>query len=182
MERQYDLVIIGAGPAGMAASVYGSRAGLKTLLLDNGAPGGKLIKTHKISNYPGVKELSGVELATSMFEQSTSFGAEYTYGDVEKVDADKNTFIIGAIDKDPVTYPASVPKSELRALNKEQTLERILTANTDNINEYAVASLAISKVEHGENTNSYRIYMSGLACVMKRINVIPKNNFIKIEE
>ena len=40
MERQYDLVIIGAGPAGMAASVYGSRAGLKTLLLDNGAPGG----------------------------------------------------------------------------------------------------------------------------------------------
>ena len=89
MERQYDLVIIGAGPAGMAASVYGSRAGLKTLLLDNGAPGGKLIKTHKISNYPGVKELSGVELATSMFEQSTSFGAEYAYGDVEKVDADK---------------------------------------------------------------------------------------------
>ena len=109
-----------------------------------------------------------------------SAGDEYTA--TVKVDADKNTFTIGAIDKDPVTYPASVPKSELRALNKEQTLERILTANTDNINEYAVASLAISKVEHGENTNSYRIYMSGLACVMKRINVIPKNNFIKIEE
>ena len=91
MERQYDLVIIGAGPAGMAASVYGSRAGLKTLLLDNGAPGGKLIKTHLISNYPGVKELSGVDLATQMFEQSTSFGAEYAYGDVEKVDADKKS-------------------------------------------------------------------------------------------
>ena len=93
MERQYDLVIIGAGPAGMAASVYGSRAGLKTLLLDNGAPGGKLIKTHLISNYPGVKELSGVDLATQMFEQSTSFGAEYAYGDVEKVDADKKVYL-----------------------------------------------------------------------------------------
>ena len=110
-----------------------------------------------------------------------SSGEEYTA--TVKVDADKNTFIIGAIDKDPVTYPASVPKSELRALNKEQTLERVLSANTDNINEYAVASLAISKVEHNEkNPDSYRIYMSGLACVMKRINVIPKNNFIKIEE
>ena len=42
MERQYDLVIIGAGPAGLSAALYGSRAGLKTLILENGAPGGKL--------------------------------------------------------------------------------------------------------------------------------------------
>lgn len=90
MERQYDLVIVGAGPAGMSASVYASRAGLKTLLLDNGAPGGKLIKTFEISNYPGVKSLPGADLALSMFEQSTSFGAEYAYGNVVKVDADKN--------------------------------------------------------------------------------------------
>jgi len=109
-----------------------------------------------------------------------SSGDEYTA--TVKVDADKNTFIIGAIDKDPVTYPSSVPKSELRALNHEQTLERVLRANTDNINEYAVASLAISKVEHGKQADRYKIYMAGLACVMKRINVIPKNNFIKIEE
>lgn len=108
-----------------------------------------------------------------------SSGDEYTA--TVKVDADKNTFIIGAIDRDPVTYPASVPKSELRAMGKDQILERVLKANSDNINEYAVASLAISKVEHKE-ANSYKIYMSGLACVMKRINVIPKNNFIKIEE
>lgn len=89
MERQYDLVIVGAGPAGMSASIYGSRAGLKTLLLDNGAPGGKLIKTFQISNYPGVKTVSGVELAMSMFEQSTSFGATYEYGNVVNITKDK---------------------------------------------------------------------------------------------
>ena len=93
MERQYDLVIIGAGPAGMAASIYGSRAGLKTLLLDNGAPGGKLVKTFKISNYPGVKEIAGVDLAMSMFEQSTSFGTEYAYGNVVKVTKDKHVLL-----------------------------------------------------------------------------------------
>lgn len=109
-----------------------------------------------------------------------SSGEEYTA--TVKVDADKNTFIIGAIDRDPVVYPSETPKSELRALNKEQVLERVLKANTDNINEYAVASLAISQVEQGQQQNNYRIYMAGLACVMKRINVIPKNNFIKIEE
>ena len=121
MERQYDLVIIGAGPAGMAASVYGSRAGLKTLLLDNGAPGGKLIKTHKISNYPGVKELSGVELATSMFEQSTSFGAEYAYGDVEKVDADKKvTLSDGTIVEAKAVIVATGTKERLLKIPGEQ--------------------------------------------------------------
>lgn len=121
MERQYDLVIIGAGPAGMAASVYGSRAGLKTLLLDNGAPGGKLIKTHKISNYPGVKELSGVELATSMFEQSTSFGAEYAYGDVEKVDADKKvTLSDGTVIEAKAVIVATGTKERLLKIPGEQ--------------------------------------------------------------
>lgn len=93
MERQYDLVIVGAGPAGMAASVYGSRAGLHTLLLDSGAPGGKLIKTYKISNYPGVKESTGVDLAMSMFEQATSFGAEYEYGNVKEITKDKKVIL-----------------------------------------------------------------------------------------
>lgn len=93
MERQYDLVIIGAGPAGMSAALYGSRAGLSTLILDNGAPGGKLVKTHQISNYPGVASLPGTQLAMDMFSQATSFGAEYAYGDVIKVDADKNVYL-----------------------------------------------------------------------------------------
>lgn len=59
MERQYDLVIVGAGPAGLSAALYGSRAGLKTLILEMEQPGGKLIKTNKISNYPGIKDIEG---------------------------------------------------------------------------------------------------------------------------
>ena len=86
MERQYDLVIVGAGPAGLSAALYGSRAGLKTLILENGAPGGKLIKTNKISNYPGIKDIEGTQLAMDMFEQATSFQAEYAYGEVNKID------------------------------------------------------------------------------------------------
>ena len=93
MERQYDLVIIGAGPAGLSAALYGSRAGLKTLLLESGAPGGKLIKTNKISNYPGVKEVEGTTLAMSMFEQATSFQAEYAYGQLKTIDANKNVIL-----------------------------------------------------------------------------------------
>ena len=93
MERQYDLVIVGAGPAGLSAALYGSRAGLKTLILENGAPGGKLIKTNKISNYPGIKDIEGTQLAMDMFEQATSFQAEYAYGEVNKIDKDKNVYL-----------------------------------------------------------------------------------------
>ena len=77
MTKDYDFIIIGAGPAGMTAAVYASRAGMKTALLEAGAPGGKLLKTHKISNWPGIKEEPGSQLAMDMFEHSTSFGAVY---------------------------------------------------------------------------------------------------------
>ena len=93
MERQYDLVIIGAGPAGLSAALDGSRAGLKTLILENGAPGGKLIKTNKISNYPGIKDIEGTQLAMDMFEQATSFQAEYAYGEVNKIDENKDVYL-----------------------------------------------------------------------------------------
>lgn len=93
MERQYDLVIIGAGPAGMTAALYAGRAGLKTLMLESGAPGGKLTKTHLISNYPGVKEIGGFDLANLMLDQSTSFGAEYAYGNVVSITKDKEVIL-----------------------------------------------------------------------------------------
>lgn len=104
-----------------------------------------------------------------------------TYTTTVKVDADENTFIIGAIDRDAVKYPSSTPKSELRAMPQSQILERLLTANTDNLNEYTVASLAISKAVNAGQEN-FNIYMAGLACVMKRINVIPKNKFLETED
>lgn len=104
-----------------------------------------------------------------------------TYTTSVKVDGDSDLFIIGSIDRDPVTYPAVTPKTDLRAMPQSKELERLLKANTDNINEYAVASLAISKAENIQD-NRFKIYMAGLACVMKRVNVIPKNNFIKAED
>lgn len=93
MERQYDLVVVGAGPAGMSCALYGSRAGLNTLLLDSGAPGGKMIKTYQISNYPGIANVAGAQLAMDMFSQATSFGAQYEYGEVVKITEGKKIIL-----------------------------------------------------------------------------------------
>ena len=85
MERICDLVIVGAGPAGMSAAIYASRAGLKTIMVEAGAPGGKLTKTDEISNWPGLISVNGFELANKMFHHSTAFGAEYVYGNVVEI-------------------------------------------------------------------------------------------------
>lgn len=81
----YDVIIIGAGPAGLSGALYCSRAGLNTLILDAGAPGGKLNLTAEIENYPGYKEVAGPELAYEMFEHATKFGATYEYGQVQEI-------------------------------------------------------------------------------------------------
>ena len=88
MTKKYDFLIIGAGPAGMTAAIYASRAGLKTAMIESGAPGGKLLKTNEISNWPGITSEPGSQLAMDMFQHSTSFGAFYEYGKVVEIKAD----------------------------------------------------------------------------------------------
>jgi thioredoxin reductase (NADPH) len=72
----YDVIVIGAGPAGLTAGIYLSRARLKTLIVNEGTVGGQLVLTHEIANYPGVESISGYQLATIMKKQALSFGCE----------------------------------------------------------------------------------------------------------
>ena len=80
-----DLIIIGAGPAGLSAFLYATRAGAEVLMLDAGAPGGKLNVSAEIENWPGQKKKTGPELAYEMYEHALSFGGEQAYGEVTKV-------------------------------------------------------------------------------------------------
>lgn len=108
-------------------------------------------------------------------------GSGETYTTIVTADADDNTVIVGSLEHDPVIYPDKTPNGPLRTMTKTHTLERFIKANTDNINEYAVASLAISK-SSTDKFGGTKVYMAGVACLMKRINVVPKNNFAKLED
>ncbi|WP_349305752.1 thioredoxin-disulfide reductase [Bacillus sp. FJAT-49711] len=81
----YDVIIIGAGPAGMTAAVYTSRANLSTLMIERGVPGGQMANTEDVENYPGFDNILGPELSTKMFDHAKKFGAEYAYGDIKEV-------------------------------------------------------------------------------------------------
>src|ERR687885_2808288 len=82
-ESDWDVVIIGAGPAGMAAALYTGRAKLKTLLLDRaGFGGGQLMNTELIEDYPAIKSITGLAMAQAQEEQIREFGVEVTWGNV----------------------------------------------------------------------------------------------------
>ena len=82
----YDIAIIGAGPAGLAAAIYGQRAGLKTITFEANVHGGQIINTPEVENYPALGKVSGVEYAMGIYEQAVGFGAEIEYKAVVDVD------------------------------------------------------------------------------------------------
>lgn len=75
MDNHYDVIVIGAGAAGLTAGIYLSRAKVGTLILNEGAVGGQMVLTHEIANYPGIESISGYELARSMKLQAQKFGS-----------------------------------------------------------------------------------------------------------
>ena len=87
MSTAYEVLVIGAGPAGLTAGIYLSRARVKTLIVDSGTPGGQMIMSHAVANYPGVLETTGAALAHIMRTQAKSFGARLmTQSAVERFD------------------------------------------------------------------------------------------------
>ena len=87
MENQYDIIIIGTGPAGYTAAIYAARANLKVLNFEGWQPGGQLTTTTVIENWPGFeKGIDGKELMAEMKKQAAVFGTEYVTKDVTKVD------------------------------------------------------------------------------------------------
>jgi thioredoxin reductase (NADPH) len=82
-KRQYDVIIIGGGPAGLSAGIYTARARLKTLMIEKGAVGGAIINAGWVENYPGFAEgISGIDLTQAMHRQATGFGMETAYAEV----------------------------------------------------------------------------------------------------
>jgi len=85
VSRHYDVVIVGGGPAGLTAAIYAARATLRTVLLEKGSPGGQLLRTTVIEDYPGFRRIFGAELAKKMEEHARDFGAQIVSATVTEI-------------------------------------------------------------------------------------------------
>ena len=89
----YDVIVIGAGPAGLTAGMYTSRARLKTLMISGAVPGGQIALTYRVDNYPGFyKPITGPELTEKLIKHATSFGAELYKKEATAVDFSKQPY------------------------------------------------------------------------------------------
>ena len=103
----YPIVIIGSGPAGLTAGLYGARAKKKTLIIEGGKPGGLLTETSYVENWPGFKAILGKDLMTGIKEQVARLGANFLEETVEKVDFSQWPYVI-QIDDGTIMYALTV--------------------------------------------------------------------------
>ena len=117
----YELVIIGAGPAGCGAALYGAREGLTTLLLEPAAPGGQMSVTAWVENYPGVPGTSGPQLAEAMLAGAKAAGATFLQAQVtglslsgtpKTVETTAGTYTAGAVILAMGAAPRKLPLPE----------------------------------------------------------------------
>lgn len=108
-------------------------------------------------------------------------GTNQDYTATLKVGAPKDCVVIASINKENIVYPQTKSDVAFRRLAEDNILERVFRSNSNNVNEYTVASIGITRAENYPQ-DQVRIYMGGLAFIMTRVNVVPENKFIKMED
>ncbi len=96
--RNHEMIIIGAGPAGLCAALYAGRSEMDAVMLEAGIPGGQLLLTDLVDDYPGLEEVGGMELAEKMADHAAKFGVETTRGHVQKLTRDEDGYFLVDVD------------------------------------------------------------------------------------
>lgn len=99
--KKYSVVIVGSGIAGMTSAIYLTRAGVKSCIIEDDAPGGQLNRSYIIENYPGYEGIRGPELAENIYKQVQNLDVEYIYDSIKGIDMDNN---IVHLDDDDIGY------------------------------------------------------------------------------
>lgn len=121
----YDIIIIGAGTAGLSAAIYGVRSGKKVVVLEGTMYGGQIVNTPDVENYPGIKKVSGFEFATNLYEQAIELGAEIILDKVLDVETGDTGYVVkceGDTFTGRTVILATGSKNRMLGLDREEEL------------------------------------------------------------
>ncbi|KRO16743.1 thioredoxin-disulfide reductase [Lacticaseibacillus saniviri] len=182
MAKQYDVVVIGAGPGGMTAALYASRANLSVLMLDRGIYGGQMNNTAEIENYPGFSSILGPDLGQKMYDGATQFGAEYAYGNVTQV---RNQGALKEVITDEDTYLAKAIVIATGADHKKLGVDGEETYSGRGVSYCAVCDGAFFKnrelvvVGGGDSAIEEGLYLTQLA---SKVTVIHRRDQLRAQQ
>ena len=119
----YDIIIVGAGPVGLTAALYAARANKKIVVFEANVPGGQIVNAHMVSNYPGVKSMSGSDFATNLYNQVIDYGVEVKFETVLSIDENKNvTTDKGSYSAKAIILAPGVDNRKLRIENEDKLI------------------------------------------------------------
>lgn len=139
-----------------------------------------LINSEKIIEETSTLKFGDARYTDIQLNAPKQIGADKEYTATLKVDAPKDSVVIASINKENIIYPQTKSDDAFRKMPDDNILERVFKSNKDNVNEYAVASIGITRAENYTD-DQIRVYMGGLAFIMTRVNIIPENKYIKLD-
>ena len=178
---KFDVAVIGGGPAGLSASIFTARAGLKTICFEKLVIGGQASLSHNIENYPAFKSISGFELTQKMFEQSKECGVQFAFKEILKVKKTKTGFAIKTkeetIHADKVIIANGTISRKL-GLNEEKFIGKGISycASCDG-NFFKGKDVAV--VGGGDSAFVYAEYLSRLA---KNVYILNRSDKLRAAE
>ncbi|MBW8014532.1 thioredoxin-disulfide reductase [Lactobacillus helveticus] len=179
--KKYDLVVIGAGPGGMTAAMYGARANLKVAMIDRGVYGGQMNNTAEVENYPGFPSIMGPDLGEKMYKSATEQGVEFVYGDVQKIELDGQKRIV-KMDPEDITAKAVIIATG--STNRKLGIPGEEEYSGKGVSYCAVCDGAFFKDENvavvggGDSAISEGLYLANLA---KDVDVIHRRDQLRAE-
>lgn len=180
--KEYDLVVIGAGPGGMTAAMYGARANLKVAMIDRGVYGGQMNNTAEVENYPGFPSIMGPDLGEKMYKSATEQGVEFVYGDVQKIELDGQKRIV-KMDPEDITAKAVIIATG--STNRKLGIPGEEEYSGRGVSYCAVCDGAFFKDENvavvggGDSAISEGLYLANLA---KDVDVIHRRDQLRAEK
>lgn len=174
----YDIVIIGAGTAGMTAAIYGLRAGKKVLVLDRVSYGGQIINSPIVENYPGISKISGFDFATNIYKQVKELGSEIKYEEVIKITPNSVKTIKDEYEAKTIIIASGLKRRTLGLYGEKDFEGRgISYCATCDGNFYRKKNVAI--VGGGNSALEEALYLSNIC---DEVNIIHRKNSFSADE